>query len=71
MPNFYDQQQSQINWPLNFNQPSSWMINDDTQKQPINSSQQSIDNTQTGGDGIYFILFFFVKKKIFFFFCSF
>ncbi|CAF3522463.1 unnamed protein product [Rotaria sp. Silwood1] len=53
MPNFYDQTQSQMNWPLNFNQTSSWMINDDnnSQKQPSKSLQQSNDNTQTGGDG--------------------
>ncbi|CAF3660399.1 unnamed protein product [Rotaria sordida] len=56
MPNFYDQTQSQMNWPLNFNQTSSWMINDDnnnnnSQKQPPKSLQQSNDNTQTGGDG--------------------
>ncbi len=54
MPNFYDQQQSQMNWSLNFNQQSSWMINDDdTQKQPINSSQQSNDNTHTGGNDAF------------------
>jgi len=52
MPNFYDQQQSQMNWSLNFNQSASWMINDDdSQRQQKNSSQQSIDNSQTGGDG--------------------
>ncbi|CAF2044908.1 unnamed protein product [Rotaria magnacalcarata] len=52
MSNFYDQTQSQMNWPLNFNQTSSWMMNDDnSQRQPSKSLQQSNDNTQTGGDG--------------------
>jgi hypothetical protein len=41
-----------MNWSLNFNQTASWMINDDDpQRQQKNSSQQSIDNSQTGGDG--------------------
>ncbi len=52
MPNFYEQQQSQMNWPINFNQTSSWMMNDDdSQRQSTNSNQQSMDNTQMGGDG--------------------
>jgi hypothetical protein len=72
MPNFYDQQQSQMNWSLNFNQTSSWMINDnDSQRQPTNSSQQSIDNTQIGGgDGmrVFILLSYALKKKFFFFF---
>ncbi len=52
MPSFYEQQQ----WPLNFNQPSSWMINDDdSQRQQTNPSQQSIDNS--GGDGMNIFLF--------------
>jgi hypothetical protein len=69
MPNIYEQQhqqqqqqqqQSQMNWSLNFNQTSSWMINDgDLQRQPTNSSQQSIDNTQIGGgDGRIHFFFF-------------
>ena len=39
-----------MNWPLKFNQNSSWMMNDDdSQRPPTNSSQ---DNTQMGrGDG--------------------
>ncbi|CAF0792664.1 unnamed protein product [Rotaria sordida] len=57
--NFYEQQQqqSQMNWPLNFNQTSSWMIDDDTQRHSNiagSSSQQSVDsnhNTPGGGDG--------------------
>jgi hypothetical protein len=59
MPNFYEQPQSQMNWSLNFNQTSSWMINDDdSQRQPTNSSQQSMDNTQIGGgDGMIDFLF--------------
>lgn len=55
MPNFYEQQpqQSQMNWSLNFNQSSSWMMNDDdSQRPPTNSTQ---DNTQIGGgDGTIF-----------------
>ncbi|CAF1057796.1 unnamed protein product [Adineta ricciae] len=52
MPNFYDQPQSQMNWPLNFNQSSSWMINDDeSQRQPNSSSQQNAENPKAGGDG--------------------
>ena len=62
MPNFYDQQQSQMNWPLNFNQTSSWMIDDETQRQGTNSSQQSMDNNHntqtTSGDGMSFVLLF-------------
>ncbi|CAF3666824.1 unnamed protein product [Rotaria socialis] len=56
--NFYDQQQqSEMNWPLNFNQTSSWMIDDDTQRHTNlagSSSKQSVDsnrNTPGGGDG--------------------
>ncbi|CAF4685936.1 unnamed protein product, partial [Rotaria magnacalcarata] len=48
--NFYDQQQqSQMNWPLNFNQTSSWMIDDDTQRHTKlagSSSQQSVDSNR-------------------------
>lgn len=51
MPNFYDQAQSQMNWPLNFNQSSSWMINDDNAQRQPSKSLQSNDNTQGGGDG--------------------
>jgi hypothetical protein len=57
MSNFYDQQQPPMNWPLNFNQ-SSWMMDDDSQRQGTNSSQQSVDNTQTGGDGMRFLFAF-------------
>lgn len=50
LPNYYEQSQSSMNWPLKFNQNSSWMINDDdSQRPPTNASQ---DNTQMGrGDG--------------------
>lgn len=66
MPNMYDQQQqSQMNWPLNFNQTSSsWMVDDDTQGRSNlagSSSQQSVDsnrNTPGGGDGMSSILLF-------------
>ncbi|CAF0993196.1 unnamed protein product [Rotaria sp. Silwood1] len=59
IPNFYEQQQqqSQMNWSLNFNQTSSWMIDDDAQRHSNiagSSSQQSVDsnhNTPGGGDG--------------------
>ena len=52
MPSFYDQQQSQMNWPLNFNQTPSWMINDDeSQRQANNSAQASAESLQPGGDG--------------------
>ncbi|CAF1057548.1 unnamed protein product [Adineta ricciae] len=60
--NFYDQQsqqqQSQMNWPLNFNQTAaSWMMDDDAQRHSSlvgSSSQQSLDpnhKTAGGGDG--------------------
>jgi len=66
MPNFYDQQQ----WPLNFNQTSSWMINDDdSQRQPTNPSQQSIDNSGDGTSVLYCLIC--LKKKNDFFFLNF
>lgn len=54
MANIYEhqqQQQSPMNWPLNFNRSSPWMNEDDSQRHP-NPSQPSMDNDrQTGGDG--------------------
>lgn len=76
MSNYYDQQQTQMNWPLNFNQTSPWMLSDDnTQRQASKSSQQSNDNAQSGGDGmvVYFAYYAFAdsSKYFFIFFCRF
>ncbi len=61
IPHFYDQSQSQMNWPLSFNQTASWMMNDDdSQRQANNSSQPSNDNNQMGGDGTNVFHFAFV-----------
>lgn len=79
LPNFHDpqsqQQQSQMNWPLNFNQSSSsssWMMDDETQRHlnlAGSSSQQTLDsnhNTAGGGDGRSFLL---LLIFLIFFFC--
>jgi len=74
-----------MNWPLNFNQPSSWMMDDDPQRttnRAGSSSQQSLDsnhNAPGGGDGMHFfsfspcvrsiVLLIFISKTIFNLFC--
>lgn len=63
-PNYYEQQQppqSSMNWPVNYGQSSSWIIEDDSQKHAANAtntSQQSVDGDHThtntaSGDGNY------------------
>ena len=53
--NFYEQQQSQMKWSLNFSQTSPWMTNDDdAHRQLAQSSEKSHDNTKLIGDGTIF-----------------
>jgi hypothetical protein len=59
-----------MNWSLNFNQTSSWMIDDDTKRHSNlagSSSQQSLDsnhNTPGGGrDGMSFYSAFYISAR--------